>query len=268
MTHADAPFPERRSRRRERRRKRKPLPLWAETIVLLVIALGLAIILKQFFIQAFYIPSGSMEPGLVPNDRILVQKWSYWMGSPQRGDVIVFSDPNAWLQGEDGDQSSNVVTSTLGAVGLYPLGGHLVKRVIGVAGDRVSCDPAVDGGRLRVNGYALDEGSYLPSKVVLSKGSVSGMPSTAPCQTAFSVLVPPGDLWVMGDNRGASADSRCHMTDPDGPFVPVRDVVGKVFAVIWPLDHVKVVSRPSTFSHVPASTPALAAQPSVPATCS
>lgn len=249
MTHVDAPFPV------KRKKARKSLPLWAETVVLLVIALLLAVFIKQFFVQAFYIPSGSMEPGLVPNDRILVEKWSYWMGSPKRGDVIVFSDPHDWLQGEDAQQSTNFVTSALGAVGLYPLGGHLVKRVIGVAGDHVACDPKVDGGRLRVNGYALDETSYLPHAVVSQSGDAGGslnMPSTAPCDTAFSAIVPAGDLWVMGDNRGDSSDSRAHQSDPDGPFVPVSDVVGKVFAVIWPLGHLKVVHRPGLFDKVPA----------------
>lgn len=270
MTHVDAPFPGRRARAK-RRGKRKQLPLWAETIVLLVIALGLAVILKQFFVQAFYIPSGSMEPGLRINDRILVQKWSYWTGSPQRGDIVVFGDPNNWLQGEDASQSTNPVTSTLGAVGLYPLGGHLVKRVIGVAGDRVSCDPSIAGGRVEVNGYALDESSYLPSKIVTPYGDKANadlnMPSTAPCTKAFSVLVPPGELWVMGDNRGDSADSRCHMNDPDGPFVPAKDVVGRVFAVIWPLGHAGLIHRPSVFAHVPAPNPSTTAQAPVAMTC-
>ena len=255
MTHVDAPFPV------KPKRERRSLPLWAETVILLVIALALAIFIKQFFVQAFYIPSGSMEPGLVPNDRILVEKWSYWMGSPKRGDIIVFSDPNDWLQGEDAQQSTNFVTSTLGAIGLYPLGGHLVKRVIGVAGDHVSCDPKVDGGRVRINGYPVDETKYLPPKAVdaTSQSSTAlNMPSTTPCQDPFDIIVPSGDLWVMGDNRGDSSDSRFHMKDADGPFVPVKDVVGKVFAVIWPFGHMKVIHRPSVFDKVPA--PASTAQ--------
>ncbi|MGN6161688.1 MAG: signal peptidase I [Marmoricola sp.] len=255
MTHVDAPFP------KKPKRERRSIPLWAETVALLVIALLLAIFIKQFFVQAFYIPSGSMEPGLVPNDRILVEKWSYWMGSPKRGDIIVFSDPNNWLQGEDAQQSSNFVTSTLGAIGLYPLGGHLVKRVIGIAGDHVDCDPKVDGGRMRINGYPIDETAYLPPKPMTALSPApSGldMPSTAPCENAFAAIVPAGDLWVMGDNRGDSSDSRAHQGDADGPFVPVKDVVGKVFAVIWPVGHMKVVHRPGLFDKVPApasSTP-------------
>src|SRR6185437_2864479 len=95
----------------------RSIPLWAETIVLLLIALVLAVVIKQFFVQAFYIPSGSMEPGFVPNYRILVEKWSYWMGSPKRGDIVVFSDPGNWLDQEGPEQSSNLVTSALGSVG-------------------------------------------------------------------------------------------------------------------------------------------------------
>jgi len=246
VTHVDAPFPV------KQKRERRSLPLWAETVVLLIVALGLAILIKQFFVQAFYIPSGSMEPGLVPNDRILVEKWSYWMGSPKRGDIIVFSDPGDWLQGEDAQQANNFVTSTLGAVGLYPLGGHLVKRVIGVAGDQIACDPKVDGGKLRVNGYAVDEQSYLPSKSVGNPGDRIYMPSTVPCETAFQASVPAGDLWVMGDNRGDSSDSRAHQPDADLGFVPVKDVVGKVFAVIWPVGDMELVHRPAVFDHVPA----------------
>lgn len=244
MTHVDAPFPV------KQKRERRSLPLWAETIVLLVIALGLAILIKQFFVQAFYIPSASMEPGLIPKDRIIVEKWSYWMGSPQRGDVIVFSDPNDWLKGEDGQPSTNFITGTLGAVGLYPLGGHLVKRVIGVAGDHVDCDPKIDSGRVRVNGYPLTETSYLPQGIVTC--------TTGSQYPSFHVIVPAGKLWVMGDNRDDSADSRAHMADADGPFVPVTDVVGKVIAVIWPVGHMTLVHRPSLFDKVPAPAAASA----------
>ncbi|HWU33222.1 MAG TPA: signal peptidase I [Marmoricola sp.] len=285
MSHIDAPFPRKDrtflrdlKKRREEKRDRdeqsggKPknehhrsIPLWAETIVLLLIALVLAILIKQFFVQAFYIPSGSMEPGLIPNDRILVEKWSYWMGSPKRGDIVVFSDPAHWLDQEGPEQSSNFVTSTLGAVGLYPVGGHLVKRVIGTAGDHVYCDPAKDGGRLMINGVAVNESSYLPSKKLIAPldapPTALNMPETSACQTAFSVVVPAGDIWVMGDNRGDSSDSRFHMSQPGCGAVPVKDVVGKVFAVVWPLGHMKLIHRPSVFNHVPAPTSAANAAP-------
>lgn len=278
MAHIDAPFPHKKRKVRQRKvrldsegnpKPKRSLPLWAETIVLLLIALVLAVVIKQFFVQAFYIPSGSMEPGLVPNDRILVEKWSYWMGSPKRGDIVVFSDPGNWLQGENAQQSSNFFTSTLGAVGLYPVGGHLVKRVIGTAGDHVSCDPTKNDGRIMINGVAIDESSYLAHDVVIPDGKTPlDIPSVSPCDEPFSAVVPAGRLWVMGDNRGDSSDSRVHqMQMPDCGFVPVKDVVGKVFAVVWPMSHMKFVHRPSNFDKVPAPATAAPAMPSATQTC-
>lgn len=278
MAHIDAPFPDKGRRKRratesqdesgERRRNtpRRSIPLWAETIILLLIALVLAVVIKQFFVQAFYVPSGSMEPGLVPNDRILVQKWSYWMGSPQRGDIVVFSDPGNWLPEEEASSSSNFLTSTLGDIGLYPVGGHLVKRVIGTAGDHVSCDPTKNHGRVTINGVVVDESSYLPSKVVIPGGNSDlNIPDVAPCQTAFAVIVPAGRIWVMGDNRGDSSDSRFHMNAPGCGTVPVNDVVGRVFAVVWPIGHLKIEHRPNSFDKVPA--PASAAVATATASC-
>ena len=131
MPDADAP---------EEPTKRK-LPLWLETVMLLTIAVVLALVIKTFFIQAFYIPSASMKPSLVENDRILVQKVSYWFGgTPQRGDVVVFKDPGGWLPDEDVVGPASRITSLMAKVGLYPSGGHLVKRVIGVAGDRIRAE--------------------------------------------------------------------------------------------------------------------------------
>src|SRR3954447_722106 len=112
---------------------KKHLPLWQETLLLLTIAVVLAVVIKAFFVQAFYIPSESMEPGLVKNDRILVEKMSYWFGgTPQRGDVVVFKDPGGWLPPDEAAGPTNAVGKVLSHVGLYPTGGHLVKRVIGV----------------------------------------------------------------------------------------------------------------------------------------
>ena len=133
-------------------RPKKHLPLWQETILLLVVALGLAILIKAVLVQAFYIPSESMEPGLVRNDRILVQKVSYWFGgSPERGDVVVFKDPGGWLGGAESVGPPNTVTKVMAKIGLYPSGGHLVKRVIGVAGDKIHC--CDEQGRIEVNGF-------------------------------------------------------------------------------------------------------------------
>jgi signal peptidase I len=222
---------------REEKKDKESLPVWQESLLLLAIALVLAIGIKYFFVQAFYIPSPSMEPMFIKNDRILVQKVSYWGDkSPRRGDIVVFKDPGGWLSDDETRSASNPITKTLEAVGLYPSGGHLVKRVIGIGGDRVKCcDPQ---GRVTVNGKALDEGSYLP------KG-------TLPSEDSFDVRVPEHHLWVMGDNRGDSYDSRGHMGDPGGGFVADNLVVGKVWALIWPLKRAKWVHTPATFKAIP-----------------
>jgi signal peptidase I len=218
--------------------KKESLPVWQESLLLLAIALVLAIGNKFFFVQAFYIPSPSMEPMFIKNDRILVQKVSYWGDKgPQRGDIVVFKDPGGWLSADETRSPTNPITKTLEAVGLYPSGGHLVKRVIGVGGDRVRCCDAQ--GRLTVNGKALDESSYLP------KG-------TLPSEDPFDVHVPEGHLWVMGDNRSDSYDSRGHMGDPGGGFVADDLVVGKVWALIWPLKRAEWVHTPATFQAVPS----------------
>ena len=241
-------------------RQRKHLPVWQETILLLVVALGLAIIIKALFVQAFYIPSESMEPGLVENDRILVQKVSYWFGgSPQRGDVVVFADPGEWLGAED-NQGPTGVRKLMSKIGLYPTGGHLVKRVIGTEGDVVQCCDTK--GRIKVNGEPLDEGDYLgpdPGGCNAAIDSLITRPGTGlrrPCNWTIGP-VPPGKLLVLGDNRGHSADSRAHICRPDedpctkSPWVDVDLVVGKVFSLIWPLDRLTWISRPDTFDDIP-----------------
>jgi signal peptidase I len=217
--------------------KKESLPVWQESLLLLAIALVLAIGIKYFFVQAFYIPSPSMEPMFIKNDRILVQKVSYWGDKdPRRGDIVVFKDPGKWLNEDETRTATNPVTKTLEAVGLYPSGGHLVKRVIGIGGDRVKCCDSE--GRVTVNGKALDESSYLP------KG-------TLPSEDTFDVRVPEGHLWVMGDNRGDSFDSRGHMGDPGGGYVSDDLVVGKVWALIWPWKRAKWIHTPDTFKAIP-----------------
>lgn len=211
----------------------KSLPLWQEVIVLLGLALVLAIVVKVFFVQAFFVPSVSMEPTFVQQDRILVQKWSYWAGDVERGDIVVFDDPGGWLAARESQQPSNLVQRGLEAFGLYPTGGHLVKRVIGVAGDQVECCDAQ--GRVSVNGVALDETGYL-------------MPGVRPSEQTFEVEVPDDALWVMGDNRPQSGDSRLHLGDPGGGFVPVDGVVGKVWAIVWPFGRTEILDRPDVFA--------------------
>jgi signal peptidase I len=219
-----------------------------ETVVLLVVAVGLAVVVKTFFVQAFYIPSGSMEPGLKVNDRILVEKPSYWNGSPQRGDVIVFKDPGDWLDdGEDAGPTS-LLGRTFAKIGLYPSGGHLVKRVVGVAGDTVVC--CDKNGRITVNGTPLPEDSFIDPQDDCD-GPMAGC-------AGWSATVPAGKLFVMGDNRDESADSSFHLcTDDDGPscdkddaYVSTDLVVGKVVALVWPLGRAHVLHRPGTFDDV------------------
>jgi len=218
------------------RAHRQHLPFWQEMALLLGIALVLAILIKAFLMQAFYIPSASMNDTLVENDRILVQKVSYWGGGgPERGDVVVFSDPGGWLDPADSATPGNPVSRVLETFGLYPTGGHLVKRVIGVGGDEVKCCDAQ--GRITVNDVPLNERSYLAA-------------GQQPSMIDFDVKVKPGYVWVQGDNRSNSADSRVHLGDPGGGQVPADDVVGKVFAVVWPFGHAKLMHTPATFDSV------------------
>lgn len=226
------------------------IPLWLEIPVLLVVALGLAILIKTFLVQSFYIPSASMEPGLVKNDRILVEKPSYWFGgTPQRGDVVVFGDPGDWLSAEEAAGPSGPLQTALSKVGLYPTGGHLVKRVIGVAGDVIEC--CDDQGRISVNGEPLDEDGYI------SPQARCNGPMTQNCDWTAGP-VPDGELFVMGDNRDRSGDSSYHLCppgadgcDPDDAYVPTDLVVGKVLALVWPSDRMKILRRPATFDDVP-----------------
>jgi signal peptidase I len=176
-----------------------------------------------------------MEPGLLVNDKILVQKVSYWFGEPHRGDVVVFDDPGGWLGPGETYVATNPVQKGLELIGLFPTGGHLIKRVVGVGGDRiVCCDPE---GRISVNGTVLDE-PYL-----------QGDPGVTGDQE-FDVVVPADHLWVMGDNRGNSADSRVHLGDPGGGFVGVDEVVGKAWLRVWPLNRLGIIRDTDAFEAV------------------
>lgn len=232
------------------KKQKKQMPLWQESILLLVLALGMALVVKTFFLQAFYIPSESMEPGLVQNDRILVQKVSYWNGGPERGDVIVFKDPGGWLPDAANEPPSNPIALVMTKIGLYPEGGHLVKRVIGVGGDVIEC--CDENGRLKVNGVAIDE-PYIQDE---AESPCNG-PMTGTCEWT-TTTVPEGHVFVMGDNRRHSADSTVHMcrddvTDcvPGKEFVPVENVVGRLATVIWPFSHMRIEKRPDAFDAVP-----------------
>ena len=213
----------------------RQLPVWQESILLVVTALAMAVVVKGLFLQAFYIPSQSMEPGLLVNDKILVQKVSYWFGEPHRGDVVVFDDPGGWLGADETYVARNPIQKGLELIGLFPTGGHLIKRVVGVGGDRVVCCDS--GGRLTVNDSVLDE-PYL-----------QGDPGVNGDQE-FDVVVPDDHLWVMGDNRGNSADSRVHLGDPGGGFVAVDEVVGKAWLRVWPLNRMGIIRDTDAFGAV------------------
>lgn len=191
----------------------------------------MAVVVKAFLVQAFYIPSGSMEPTMLVNDRILVQKVSYWGGDVSRGDIVVFDDPGNWLTAQESRHPTNTLQRTLEVFGLFPTGGHLIKRVIGVAGDEVKCCDST--GHLQVNGVALKEPYVLDESLTHDE--------------KFDVKVPKGFLWVMGDNRGNSADSRAHLGDPGGGFVPTDNVVGKAWLRVWPWNRTGFIKYPATF---------------------
>jgi signal peptidase I len=210
-----------------------------ELPLLVLIALLIALVVKALLVQVFYIPSGSMEPTLhgCPGcraDRVLVNKFVYHTRDPRRGEVIVFKGPPSWQLELPKTTSSNPVSRlfhTLGSpIGLAsPNSEDLIKRVIAVGGDHVTCDGV---GPVKVNNIALSE-PYIAA-------------GAKPSELKVDVLVPKGRLWVMGDNRGDSADSRSHMGDHDGT-IPVSDVVGRAFLVIWSPSHIKTLPVPKTF---------------------
>ena len=233
----------------DRDRRRRPGRALRETVVLLLFAVLLALVVKTFFVQSFYIPSESMEPGLIVNDRILVEKPSYWGDHiPHRGDVVVFDDPGDWLTGAEEPQPMSLLAKALAKIGLYPTGGHLVKRVVGVPGDMIVC--CNDKGQIMVNGKAVDESGFIaPQK--RCDGPMIGCNWTAG-------PVPAGRLFVMGDNRDDSADSSVHLCrgkgrgcDADDAYVPISDVVGKVVALAWPPGRATLIHTADAFDDVP-----------------
>ncbi|MDQ0423855.1 signal peptidase I [Cellulomonas iranensis] len=233
--------PQRRRRDREPRRRSTAWSWLRETAIILVSALVLSLVVKTFLVQAFFIPSQSMHDTLVENDRILVSKLTPGPFDLRRGDIVVFKDPGGWLTPEVQKPRSALAEATneaLTFVGLLPqdAGEHLVKRVIGLPGDHVAC--AGPGQPVTVNGVPLDE-TYLA-------------PGSQPSEMAFDVVVPADSLWLMGDNRQQSADSRRNMGRPGGGSVPMENVVGVAFVTVWPLDRFTILSNPSdVFANVP-----------------
>lgn len=220
---------------------------WLREIAIVVVgALIASTLLRLFVAQMFVIPSGSMENTLLVRDRVAVQK----IAGYQRGDIIVFRDTLDWLA--PAKVNDDPVNRALVFVGLAPdeSSNHLIKRVIGVPGDHVTCCDA--RGRVSVNGTALNEGDYLYVDPTTGK-------QVEPSSVAFDIVVPAGRVFVMGDHRNDSADSRCHLSDdtrgaPEGTnaFIPVENIVGTAVAVVYPLSRFHGISRPRTFEGVPA----------------
>ncbi|MGW2486571.1 signal peptidase I [Streptomyces sp. NPDC001606] len=233
---------ERRKLQRKVKRKRRRSAV-REIPLLVGVAVLIALVLKTFLVQAFVIPSGSMEQTIRIGDRVLVDKFTPWFGSePQRGDVVVFHDPGGWLADEQTQKKSDPVVlkqlkEGLSFIGLLPSDNEkdLIKRVIGVGGDHVKCCDAQ--GRVTVNGVPLSEADYL-------------FPGTSPAATPFDITVPPGRLWVMGDHRDDSADSRAHQNTPYGGTVSLDSVVGRAMVIGWPIGHWTSLDEPKTFASV------------------
>jgi signal peptidase I len=226
-----------------RRRPKKRGSFWRELPGIVITALVISVLIKTFLVQAFYIPSGSMENTLLVNDRVLVNKLADKPDEIRRGDVVVFRDPGGWLGGTTDSGRGGIVgliRDVLVFVGLAPAPGEedLIKRVIGVAGDTVVC--CDDGGKLLLNDVPLDE-PYL-------------YPGDDPSEVEFEITVPKDRLWVMGDHRSVSEDSRAHRQQPGEGFVPVEDVLGRAFTVVWPLDRAGVMRRPAVFERVDAAS--------------
>jgi len=210
-------------------------PFWRELAIIVVAALVLTIVLKAFVVQVFSIPSGSMENTLVPGDRVLVNKLIYRFRPIERGDIVVFSGAGSWdppAPPASGNPVVRLWDDLTNLVGISAPGTDYIKRVIGVPGDHVFCCDAQ--GRVTVNGVPLNEQSYIH-------------PGEAPSQIRFNIVVPPGRLWVLGDNRADSDDSRYRMDAPGSGTIPESAVVGRAFIIIWPLSRWAVLPIPATF---------------------
>jgi len=216
-------------------RGRRKRSFWREFPVLVVVALLLAVVIKTYAIQAFFIPSGSMENTLEINDRVLVNKLVYDVRSIHRGDIVVFNGDGSWDPGTPPRNTNFLVKFGQGFASMFGFGHPgdiLIKRVIGLPGDKVACCDAQ--GRVTVNGVPLNERSYL-------------YPGDSPSESRFNIVVPPGRLWVMGDHRLISDDSRSHIGEPGGGTIPENAVVGRAFVIIWPPSRWRILPIPATF---------------------
>ena len=231
-------------------RKRRARPFWRDLVVIVIAALVLTIVLKAFVVEVFSIPSGSMENTLLPGDRVLVSKIVYRFRHIDRGDVVVFSGQGSWgpeAPPPPGNPFLRAWDAATNLIGVTAPGTDYIKRVIGLPGDHVVCCDAK--GRITVNGVPLNEQSYI-------------YPGAAPSRTPFDITVPAGRLWVLGDDRADSDDSRYHNTDPGQGTVPESAVVGRAFLIIWPPSRISDLPIPGTFQqaalHAAAAAPAVA----------
>lgn len=209
---------------------------WWDIPLTIIIAIAVVLLVTTFAVKPFSIPSGSMEQTLQIGDRVLVDKVTYRFRNVARGDVIVFDGTDSFVPAREvpeRDPLTGSVTWIGQSLGfIEPDNTDFIKRVIGVAGDRVVC--CDDAGRVTVNGVALNEAEYL-------------YPGDEPSFVPFDVIVPPDRLWVMGDHRSNSADSRSHLGSPGGGFVPTSRVVGRAMSVVWPIPNWTGLDTPAAF---------------------
>jgi signal peptidase I len=215
-------------------KKKKKKSFWRELLTIVVAAGVLTLLVKAFVVQVYRIPSASMENTLQVGDRVLVNKVVYHFRGIARGDIIVFSGQDSWGPDAPPPSSDPVVRifdDVLSGIGLQNNQTYYIKRVIGLPGDHVAC---CTGGKVTVNGVPLSEDAYL-------------FPGNPPSVIKFNEVVPPGHLWVMGDHRSDSDDSRFHPGDPGGGAVPENQVVGRAFVIIWPPSQIRDLPIPSAF---------------------
>ncbi|GAA3023246.1 signal peptidase I [Microbacterium dextranolyticum] len=243
-----APEPDTSVGRRLRTRRRRGIwPFLRDVLVILIVAILVSFLIKTFLVRSFFIPSGSMEQTLMVKDRILVDELTPRFTGYERGDIVVFRDPGGWLEGVPTPPPATPLVQAgdwlLSLVGITASDSneHLIKRIIGVGGDHVVCCNAL--GQTTVNGTPIDETPYLD----LAAGQ------SAPNPKPYDVTVPQGSLWVLGDNRDHSRDSRYNVDQPSKGFVPIGNVVGRAFLITWPLPRFGVLdTHHGVFEGVPA----------------